>query len=77
MCHFQLQRGSVYRHVSSPGLIPEASPLGLKGAAFAALGERPSDFGEPLTEREESEEGVKLGESTLRRFLLLQCHEGQ
>lgn len=50
--------------------IPEASPFGLKGAALAAFGERPLDFDGvvPFTARDE---GVKLGESTLRCFFKL------
>ena len=48
------------------------TPFGWKGAALAALGDRPDDFGvgvPSLTAREE--DGVKLGDSTLSRFLSL------
>jgi hypothetical protein len=53
--------------------IPALSPFGLKGAAFATLGESPVGFmASPLTERLGLlERGVKLGESTLRRFFAL------
>ena len=46
--------------------------FGLNGAALAARGERPEDFGvevPPFGAKED--EGVKLGESTLRRFFIL------
>ena len=50
----------------------EVRPLGLKGAAFAALGDNPRLFTvDPFTARVETEAGVKLGESTFRRFLIL------
>lgn len=51
--------------------IREAAVLGWNGAALAALGEMVVDFfgaEAPLPDRRE---GVKLGESTLKRFLLL------
>lgn len=54
------ERGSSVRGVT---------PLGRKGAAFAAFGDIEAVFfAEPLRARVD---GVKLGESTLRRFLLL------
>ena len=49
-------------------------PLGWNGAALAALGDMVVDFfvgvvaDDPLAD---SKEGVKLGDSTLNRFLLL------
>ena len=52
-------------------LLPVAGFLGLKGAALAAFGDKPKDFVGwlgPLTVRLD---GVKLGESTLKRFLRL------
>jgi hypothetical protein len=54
----------------------EAAVLGWKGAAFAAFGEIVEDFfREELEDVGEdpfdgSKDGVKLGESTLKRFLL-------
>jgi hypothetical protein len=51
--------------------IREAAVLGWKGAAFAALGEMGFDFLGPDTPLPDKMEGVKLGESTLKRFLLL------
>lgn len=59
----------------TPGLL--TIPLGLNGAAFANLGDMPVDVGAvefPSTAREE---GVKLGESTLRRFLTLRQQDEQ
>ena len=53
---------------------PEFSPLGLNGAALAALGDRPEGFDcVPLTVRVAPlrEAGVKLGESTFKRFFEL------
>ena len=53
----------------------EFSPLGWKGAAFAALGDKPVILGvEPLMERDVGlrEAGVKLGESTFNLFLVLE-----
>lgn len=52
--------------------VPGLKFLGLKGAALAALGERPGCFDAPLTVRDA---GVKLGESTLNLFLTLKRHE--
>lgn len=52
----------------------EFSPLGLKGAAFAAFGDNPEALAaEPFTAKdvEVSEAGVKLGESTLNFFFVL------
>lgn len=54
-----------------PLYVPDARPLGLKGAAFAALGDKPEGLAGawlPLVARDE---GVKLGESILNRFLML------
>lgn len=57
--------------------ILKPSPLGLKGAALAAFGESPRDFAAvPFTARDEVEAGVKLGESTFRRFLRLKRAAG-
>ena len=49
--------------------LPGVEILGLKGAACAALGERPGVFEDPLTPRVA---GVKLGESALNLFLTLE-----
>lgn len=51
--------------------IREAVVLGWKGAAFAALGEIVVDFLGTDAPLPDKREGVKLGESTLKRFLLL------
>lgn len=51
--------------------IPGETPLGLNGAALAALGDSPLDLVGglyPLTARDD---GVKLGESTFNRFFKL------
>ncbi len=53
-------------------MLPGLKFLGLKGAALAAFGERPGIFDAPLTVRDA---GVKLGESTLNRFLTLERHK--
>ena len=46
--------------------------FGLNGAALAARGERPEDFGVEVPPfGAKVDEGVKLGESTLRRFFIL------
>lgn len=45
--------------------------LGLKGAALAALGERPRGFAVAWLPFTASDEGVKLGEAMLNRFLML------
>ena len=45
--------------------------FGLKGAALAALGERPGILVGPLLSLVGSAAGVKLGESTLKRFFML------
>lgn len=45
--------------------------LGRNGAAFAALGDMVVDFFGADAPLPESRDGVKLGESTLNRFLLL------
>ena len=59
------------RKASQNGIIrDDAATLGWKGAALAAFGEMVVDFfgvEVPLPDRRE---GVKLGESTLNRFLL-------
>ena len=46
--------------------------FGLKGAALAALGERPGVFVGGLFPFVDKLPGVKLGESTLRPLLMLQ-----
>ena len=51
--------------------IPGVKLFGLKGAALAALGERPGVFEGVLLPFADSDAGVKLGESTLKRFLML------
>lgn len=65
-------RQSFAKHtISEIVYVPGLRPLGLNGAALAALGERPlvlGGNGEPFTE---SEDGVKLGESTFKRFFTL------
>ncbi len=50
---------------------PGVKFLGLKGAALAVLGERPGSFGVPLLPLVGNVAGVKLGESTLKRFFML------
>lgn len=69
----------LYQSVNGPGFnikektIRDETPLGWNGAAFAAFGDIVAVFFvgvvavEPLAD---SKEGVKLGESTLNRFLL-------
>lgn len=52
-------------------VIREAEVLGWKGAAFAAFGEMVVDFFGADAPLPASKDGVKLGESTLNRFLLL------
>ena len=65
-------RQSSIRHTTSEIVyIPGLRPFGLKGAALAAFGENPlvlEGNEEPFTE---SEAGVKLGESTFKRFFTL------
>ena len=51
--------------------IPGVRLLGLNGAALAALGERPGAFEGVLLPLTASDDGVKLGESTLKRFFRL------
>lgn len=50
---------------------PAVKFFGLKGAALAALGERPGSLGVPLLPLVGSVVGVKLGESTSKRFFML------
>lgn len=50
--------------------IRERTPLGKNGAALAAFGEMVAVFFNPDDPFNGVEEGVKLGESTLKRFLL-------
>lgn len=52
-------------------MLPGVRVLGLKGAALAALGERPRVFGVAWLPFTASDEGVKLGEAILKRFLML------
>ena len=52
-------------------MLPGVRALGLKGAALAALGERPRDFAVAWLPFTASDEGVKLGEAMLKRFLML------
>ena len=51
--------------------LPGVRVLGLKGAALAAFGERPRVFGGVWLPFTASDEGVKLGEAMLKRFLML------
>lgn len=51
--------------------IRDAAGRGWNGAAFAAFGEMGLDFLGPEVPLPERRDGVKLGESTLNRFLLL------
>lgn len=63
---------SKYKIVSgSKYNLPGVVPLGLNGAAMAAFGERLVDFGDALRPLEVTDEGVKLGESTLNRCFAL------
>ena len=52
-------------------MLPGVSALGLKGAALAAFGERPRVFAVVWLPFTASDEGVKLGEAMLKRFLIL------
>ena len=52
-------------------ILPGVRVLGLKGAALAAFGERPRVFGGVWLPFTASDEGVKLGEAMLKRFLTL------
>ena len=52
-------------------VLPGVRVLGLKGAALAAFGERPIVFAVALLPFTARDEGVKLGEATLKRFLTL------
>lgn len=53
-------------------IIPGVIPLGLNGAAIAAFGDNPVDFGDAIWPLEARAAGVKLGESTLNRFFTLE-----
>lgn len=57
--------------VISGGVIRDDATLGWNGAALAALGEMVVDFLETDVPLPDKSDGVKLGESTLNRFLLL------
>lgn len=58
-------------HVQRQNRLPDASPFGLNGAALAAFGESPFGFRGDAKPLPAKEEGVKLGESTLRCFFVL------
>ena len=45
--------------------LPGVDPLGLKGAALADFGDNPEGFGSGLLPFTASDDGTKLGESTL------------
>ena len=58
-------------YACSTDILPGVKLFGLNGAALAALGDRPGAFevlGAPFGVRDD---GVKLGESTLKRFFML------
>lgn len=61
-----LKSQGICEHLS-PGL----RPFGLNGAALAAFGDIPALFKPALTPLLASVDGVKLGESTVRRFFRL------
>lgn len=52
-------------------LLHDAGFLGLKGAALAAFGDNPNAFDGWFGVLTARDDGVKLGESTLRRFFEL------
>lgn len=52
-------------------ILPGVVPLGLNGAAIAAFGDNPLDFGDVIWPLEVRAAGVKLGESTLNRCFTL------
>lgn len=62
-------------HTQRQNRLPEASPFGLNGAALAAFGDSPFDLGGEARPLPAKEEGVKLGESTLRCFFVLDSHD--
>lgn len=51
--------------------LPGVRVLGLKGAALAAFGDRPKVFAVAWLPFTASDDGVKLGEAMLKRFLTL------
>ena len=62
---------TLYQQPAGDCHIRDAIPLGMNGAALAALGDMVAVFFPALDPLRGVPDGVKLGESTLNRFLLL------